>query len=1022
MRFHVRIRYLLVLAAIAAGRIADAQSGRVEGRVTDASTGQPVPAAQVAVIGTTLGRLTDAEGRYAIAGVSPGAIQLRVLRVGYAEQRQGLAIAAGQTATLDFVLRPVSIELAPVVTTATGEQRKLEVGNQIANINAADIVETRPVANMSDLLTGRAPGIQVLPGNMTGTGARVRIRGTNSLSLTNDPIYIIDGMRMEASSGSSSIGIGGSIPTRVGDLNPEEIETIEVVKGPSAATLYGTDAANGVIVIRTKRGRPGPARWSMYVEQGLIKDLNDYPIAYRGWRTGTTTTTNSTPSNAVQCFLTQVSAGTCVQDSITRFNLFEDDETSPLGTGRRQQFGLQVRGGSEALRYFVSGEWEDEVGVLEIPSFDVQRLNRDNIEILDEWMRPNALEKVSARANLDVSLGSKAELGVRTGFIHNTQRLPQTDNNTTGLLSSAYGGPGFKYNRTAAGDTLYGYRAFTPGDIFQETVTQEIDRFMGGINTNWRPLSWLATRGNFGVDFVSRVDSDLCRFANCSDFGTSRLGFRENNRTTFYQYTVDVSSTASFRLRPTLNSQTAVGVQYFQEVFRRNGAFGEILPPGATTVTAGAVKDADEATTLSRTLGAFIEQTIGWREVLFATAAVRVDDNSAFGADFSAVYYPKFALSWIASDESFFRKPAWMDLLRFRAAVGQSGVRPGTTDAKQFFTVNTARVDAVESAGLVLNALGNTSLKPETTTEVEAGFDLTLLASRLGFEFTYYNKDSRNALVERVLPPSGGLIATTRFENLGKVRNTGLEALITAQLFERPAFGWDLSLSGSTNKNTLVDLGDVPPIVGQTIRQIEGFPLNSYWQRSIDRVSDANGDGIITLNEITVSDSAQWIGYSVPRHEVVLNSGIDFFQRRVRLAALFDYKGGHRLHNGTERIRCQNRLNCRGLVDRTAPLWEQARVVAMREHASRTEAGFMEDASFIRFRELSLTLTAPEDWAGRFFRANRASLTLAARNLALFTDYSGLDPESNYSQADVPNDFQTAPPPSYFTLRLNVEF
>lgn len=1007
----------VALALLASATAARAQQGSILVQVNEQGTARPVEAVQVNVVGTTLGGVTSSEGRLLLRNVPAGTAQVRAQRVGYAEQRLPVQVASGEQATVDFALRPVSIELAPVVTTATGEQRKLEVGNQIANIDASKLVEDRPIANMSDLLTGRVAGIQVLPGNMTGTGARVRIRGTNSLSLTNDPIYIIDGIRMEAASGSSSIGIGGSIPTRVQDLNPEEIESIEVVRGPSAATLYGTDAANGVIVIRTKRGRPGPARWSMYVEQGVIRDLNDYPIAYTnaGRLQPANTATNS-------CFLTRIAAGTCISDSVRRFNLFEDDETSPLGTGRRQQYGLQVRGGSEAIRYFVSGEWEDEVGVLEIPGFDVRRLNRDAVDIRDEWMRPNALEKVSARANLDISLGQRAELGVRTGFVNSLQRLPQTDNNTTGLLSSAYGGPGFKFNTNTAGDTLYGYRVFTPGDIFQETVTQGIDRFMGGINANWRPMSWLAARANAGVDFVSRVDSDLCRFATCSDFGTSRLGFRTNNRTAFHQYTVDVSSTASIRLRPTLNSQTAVGLQYFQELFRRNGAEGEILPPGATAVTAGAVKDADESTTESRTLGAFIEQTLGWREVLFATAAVRVDDNSAFGADFSAVYYPKFGLSWIASDEPFLGKPGWLDLLRFRAAIGQSGVRPGTTDAKQFFTGNTARVDNVELPGLVLNTLGNTKLRPERTTEVEAGFDLTLLASRLGFEFTYYHKDSRDALVERVLPPSGGLISTTRFENLGKVRNTGVEALLTAQVLERPSFGWDISLSGSTNKNTLVDLGDVPPIIGQTIRQIEGYPLNSYWQRRIRSFNDADGNGIITLSEIVVSDSAEWIGYSVPRHEVVLNSGLDFFQRRLRLVAQFDYKGGHRLHNGTERIRCQNRNNCRGLMEPSAPLWDQARVVAMREDASRTEAGFMEDAAFIRFRELSLTVTAPEHWAGRFFRANRASLTLAARNLALFTDYSGIDPESNYSQADVPNDFQTAPPPSYFTLRLNVEF
>ena len=202
-------------------------------------------------------------------------------------------------------MTPVGLTLNPVVTTATGDQRRVEVGNSIAQIDAAKAVADTAVANVADLLTARAPGVLVIPGTQTGAGTRIRIRGTSSLSLANNPIYIVDGTRVEGTTGSSTLSVGGTTPARINDLNPEEIESIEVVRGPSAATLYGTDAANGVIVITTKRGVAGRPQLTYTTEQGSV-DNNTYPTAYRGWRTGTSATTNSTASNAVQCFLVQV--------------------------------------------------------------------------------------------------------------------------------------------------------------------------------------------------------------------------------------------------------------------------------------------------------------------------------------------------------------------------------------------------------------------------------------------------------------------------------------------------------------------------------------------------------------------------------------------------------------------------------------------------------------------------------------------------------------------------------------------
>jgi len=254
----------------------------------------------------------------------------------------------------------------------------------------------------------------------------------------------------------AGFGLSGQAQSALDVISPQEIESIEVVKGPSASTLYGTDAANGVIVIRTKRGRVGRPQWSVYSEQGVITDHNPYPTAYRAWRTGPTAATTSTSANGVQCLLIDLAAGRCTQDSVTSFNLFENDRTTPLGNGGRQLYGLQVSGGSEVLRYFVSGEAEGETGVLKIAQFDVDRLNRNGIDIRDEWMHPNALTRASGRANLNVTLSPKADFAINTNYIALGQRFAQTDNNTIGIQSSAYGGPGFGYNVTATGDTLFG--------------------------------------------------------------------------------------------------------------------------------------------------------------------------------------------------------------------------------------------------------------------------------------------------------------------------------------------------------------------------------------------------------------------------------------------------------------------------------------------------------------------------------------------------------------------------------------
>jgi TonB-dependent SusC/RagA subfamily outer membrane receptor len=401
----------------------------------------------------------------------------------------------------------------------------------VATIDVSKKVDEAPIKNMGDLLVAKAPGVQVLPANMTAGGSRVRIRGTSSLSLSNDPIYIIDGVRMTSTVNNlalgSGIGVGGTTPSRVNDINPDEIENIEVVKGPSAATLYGTDAANGVVVITTKRGRAGVARWSVYAENGVIQDKNDYPSTY-----AILGHAPATPSVARRCWLYETALGTCIEDSTSVLNVYKDDELSPIKDGWRWQGGAQVSGGTEVVRYFVSGEYESEAGPLGIPDYDRKNFEQLGIPVYNYMTRPNTMIKGSYRANLNAAVNPKLDLGITSNFIKLDQRIPQVDNNVNsfwynGMVAYGYKGPGPNYSGIGSrGQPLQGWNLFTPGDIFQFQTQQEVQRTINSAQANWRPFTWMQNRADIGVDLTDRVDFQLCRLAACSDFGTNRQDVR----------------------------------------------------------------------------------------------------------------------------------------------------------------------------------------------------------------------------------------------------------------------------------------------------------------------------------------------------------------------------------------------------------------------------------------------------------------------------------------------------------------
>jgi outer membrane receptor protein involved in Fe transport len=558
-----------------------------------------------------------------------------------------------------------------------------------------------------------------------------------------------------------------------------------------------------------------------------------------------------------------------------------------------------------------------------------------------------------------------------------------------------------------------------------------VNRFIGSGNATWRPFSWNQTRVTFGTDLTDRVDDNLLFNGEGAPINdTYRLGFKFNGRTNIRNTTLDLTTGGTFNPQPWLNSRTTLGMQYVNYQRDGNTCGGENLPPGAQTCDAGTEPSSDESTTLAKTLGFFLEEAVGINDRLFLTAAVRTDQNSAFGTDFQSVWYPKLSASWIISDEAFFPQAAWLNSLRLRSAYGAAGVQPGPNDALRTIQADAINIKGTDTPILQNDDLGNADLKPERTAEFEAGFEAKMLDNRLSLDFTYYHKRTKDALISAIIAPSAGTGATSVRRNLGAVQNQGLELLANAQIVDRENFAFDLTVNGSTNSNKLLSLGGTPEQIGTTTRVVEGYPLFGWWARPITGYEDKNGDGILTyddddaLNEVFVGDTAEFRGYTQPRHIVTVTPGIDLFKRKLRIQALFDYRGGNKAYNNTERIRCTSRQNCNGLENPNATLEEQAMVVATRDHPSKTLDGFFQPGEFLKLREMSVRFALPQTWA-RAARARNADVIFSGRNLGTWSKYRGIDPENDYlatSGGDAPSDFQTLGLASYWTVRVNLGF
>lgn len=972
----------VVFLGLAAASPLQAQEGAVTGTVTAADTGEPVPGAQVFFQGLDVGTITGDDGRYRITGVPTGQRNLRIRALGYQNASRRITVTAGEATTADFSLRVSAVGLEDVVVTATGEQQMRSIGHSVGTISADSLVQEAPVRDFSEVLAGRTSGVSVRFGTGTvGSGTAIRVRGASSLGMSNQPIVYVDGSRVNADPTNLTVGTGGQ-ETGALNINPENIESIEILKGASAATLYGTEAANGVIRIRTKDGTgiDQGTRWTFWAESGLQVEPNDYPA---NWQ--------AVSPDGSPCPLTGVAAGTCTQAEIRTFDLLENEATTPFSTGERWQGGGSAEGQVEGINYFTSGEYEFSQGV---------------------YGSENELDRVNLRGNFGGQLSGDVNLNVSTGYESRDVTMPQNDNNLFGVITNGLLG-------RAEED---GYWVVTPEEVASVDTRQESEQFTGSANADWRPEGWLTVHGTVGMDVTSNKDQQLYPVGGIQ-FGRLGLGARSSNSILSQNYTGEGFLRADLPLTDAIRSRTTVGSQYFVDLNRIVFASGEELVPGTNSLATAATTESGEATTESRTLGLFVQQRFSWRDRLFLTGGLRADDNSAFGTDFGRVYYPSANVSWLLSEESWFETGDWLGELRLRGSFGQSGNQPGTTDAVRFFQgVPVTAPSGRNAIGVTFDGgnLGNQDLKPERTTEFEGGVEASLLGGRLTISGTYYYSKTSDVLVERTVAPSLG-VTEERFVNLAEVRNQGVEGEVHTLLLDADDVTFNLDLSGSYNDNDLLELGEgISPIqVEEITEHREGHPLAGYWDQPLD-FEDANGDGIIGASEITVGDTLAFLGD--PNPPVQLNGStslalFDFLRLRSQWVAHL----GHELHNETESFRC-GVGNSRFRHDPDSPLERQANCIG--NAIGATEAGFVQEADFVKLREVSASFRAPAAWAQGTLGVRSLSLTLSGRNLATWTGFNGLDPEINKTGGSnfITGTFFTQPPLRYWNARVNVSF
>jgi len=970
-----RCRFIPLLALsltvlLSGAASAQQPTGTVRGRIVASKTLRPIVGAQVSIPGTGRGNVANADGNFILLNVPAGSHTLRVELIGYATAEQPVTVTANEVTTVEVQLteRAVALDELVVTGTAGGVERRA-IGNAVTQVRAADAVESSLIPSVQGLLNARASNVVVMPGTgMVGTGAKIRIRGASSLSLSNDPLIYVDGVRVDnaQATGPAIQAFGSSVISRWNDFNPDDIESIEVIKGPAAATLYGTEAAKGVVHIITKKGRVGTPVWNFSMRQGASWFQNAEGRMYVNyWRNPATQEVESL--NLV------------TSERENGIDLFE--------TGHLQNYSLSVSGGSEGVRYYLATDFDKEQGV----------------------EPTNRMHRMSATANISIYPHSKVDVQARLGYVGGRTYL-SCEAGCGGVTWGAYFSTPQHLNENLppGSPPRRGYRSQTREVYYESTDFQDLGRFTGSVQLDYRPTSWLTNRLVVGTDEVREDNQSLTeRSPLVQVFSPGAVGGKSVSRRDVSSNTVDYAGTLTFNPFTNIESQTSFGAQIYRRYTKFASANGtDFALPGLRAINATAQTSAGETYVENTTVGGYVQQQFGWRDRVFVTAALRADDNSAFGENFDLVYYPKVHATWVLSEEDFFGIDQ-ISTLRLRAAYGQSGTQPDAFAALRTF-------GAVAGPGggstVTPSSPGNPDLGPERASEFEFGFDTGLFDERIGIEFTGYRGTVRDMILITSAPPSAGFPGS-QYRNLGHFDKWGYELMLRGKVFEMSRAALDVTVSFAMNDSKVQDLGPGNTSLIESSFGIEhrvGYPVGSWFHHRI--VSATYDPDVTVMRQSMMCDDGEggtmpcfeegtnniqaprvFIGRSIPKYEGSVSPSLQFLDR-FRLTGMIDFKLDHYKWDHNERVRCALNFTC---IENMYPEEYDGARVAAYAHGDRFGGEYIQDASFAKLREVSLAYTLPPSLIERF-GATRASVVLAARNLHTWTKWGGMEPEAMF--------------------------
>ena len=1026
------------------------ETGTLVGTVLDAASRRPLEAVQVYIGGTGIGALTNAAGRFLLFNVPAGEQTLAADMVGYRSGSLTVTVSAGESVVADFGLDQTAIALDQIVVTGAGiatERRKL--GNTIAVVDAAAL-ENNPISTFSDMLAARVPGVVLLPtSGSTGEGGRIRIRGSSSLSQLNEPIIYLDGIRIDRSAVSLS---GTGNPSRLDDIPPESIDRIEILKGAAAATLYGTEASNGVIQIFTKRGRAGAPSFNLTADWSALNVPTNriLPIAdFIGRDCGSTDCTGA--GDAAK--LAEIASRMQQRFGITPgpYEVFTHDIIPEmLTTGIAQNYSASVSGGVESFQYFVSGRFSGEDG-----SYNPAQ-NFPVLPSLDPEEDTN--RRVGITSNFTIIPNSKIRIGVNTLFSDMEQHTPDNGNNIYGVFSSALMTQLRRATPQAeagvTGSNFYGAPAFaTTRENMYQVNKSNSTHFAGSTNIAYTPTDGLRFDGTFGLDFTSDDRVFMRPYAwHVDGFGGNSVnGDRAVREDRSREITTDIKGSYIRNFGANIENTFLFGGQGFLRQRQSAGGGGSVFPgPGLETISALANQSTSESWTRVTQLGGYLQDQVGLNDWIFTTVGGRWDANSAFGEDFTTAFYPKASISIVPSQGLDWTNSTF-STLRIRAAIGKSGLQP---DAFAKFTTYVPG-PSEEGAGVRPGNLGNETLKPEVSTEWEIGAELGLFDDRWSLDVTYWDRTVKDALVSRQFSVTGGF-TQRQLVNIGEMIGSGVEVALQGALLQREGLSLNVFANTAYMTEKVTSLGGAPPLKtgGSYPRYrawlVEGWAPGAFFGSQVADVAiPLNIDG-----SCTEPTSAEALAYfAVPRNpsnfkplavgnsdfgtasgayashncgaglldthlgkptpDYAGSAGFNLaFLDNFELGALFEYRFGSQVQDLSGMFRRSNPVIGRntpraaelGSIIQNPATSAQGRLDAAIAWAREIEGlapmsgmNGIYDANVIRLREVSLSYRIPSDIV-EGWGLSTATVNLGARNLKLWMPgsiYPGMDPETN---------------------------